>query len=321
MRDTSKRLRRKSIVRFAILLAAAAAIFGAMISLPFDTGKAAPGALQAVKELYKRPSPIFDLNASLHLPNVRQATSEQVSALNNLKAAANSPNMTTRWNDFGGSPDVMYDFASQPFSGTPEEAARAFVMQNAGIFGVTELNNFRVFSSRNALGGYLVRFQQTFNGVAVENGGIGIVMNANKQVIMASGPFFRDVSVNTQPSLSADQARTAANDDLNKFYVAVPAAATNLLNNGLSILSQQLAAVESVPPTLSIYPTANGYRLAWKVAKFSKNPFGLYMVTVDANTGEILGRKDFAAFQTTPGAETAAIYPKNPQIDQNLKDN
>jgi hypothetical protein len=311
----------KGIFRFAILLASAAAILGAMVSLPFDTGKAAPATSAVVKELYKRPAPNFDLNASLNLPNVRQATSSQLTALNNLKAAVNSPNMTTRWNDFGGSPDVMYDFASQPYSGTPEDAARAFVMQNAGIFGVTELNNFRVFSSRNALGGYLVRFQQTFNGVAVENGGIGIVMNANKQVIMASGPFFRDVAVNTQPSLSAEQAKSAADNDLNQFYVALPAAATDLLKNGLSILSQQLSAVDEIPPTLSIYPTANGYRLAWKVAKFSTNPFGLYMITVDANTGEILGRKDFAAFQTTPGAETADIYPKYPQIDSNLKDN
>lgn len=318
---TSKTLRRNRIVRFAISLTAVAAILGAMISLPFDTGTAAPGASEIVKELYKRPAPNFDLNASLHLPNVRQATSAQLAALDNLKTSINSPNMTTRWNDFGGSPDVMYDFASQPYSGTPEEAARAFVMQNAGIFGVTELNNFRVFSSRNALGGHLVRFQQTFNGVAVENGGIGIVMNANKQVIMASGPFFRDVAVSTQPSLSAEQARTAADNDLNKFYVGLPAAATNLLNNGLSIISHQLAAVANIPPTLSIYPTADGYRLAWKVAKFSTNPFGLYMVTVDANTGEILGRKDFLAFQTTPGAETADIYPKYPQIDANLKDN
>ena len=318
---TSKTPRKKGMFRFAILFTAVAAIFGAMISLPFDKGKAAPGALEVAKELYNRPAPNFDLNASLHLPNVRQATSAQLAALNNLKASVNAPGMTTRWNDFGGSPDVMYDFATQPYSGTPEEAARAFVMENAGIFGVTELNNFRVFSSRNALGGYLVRFQQTFNGVAVENGGIGVVMNANKQVIMASGPFFRDVAVNTQPALSAEQARTAADNDLNRFYVALPAAATNLLNNGLSILSQQLAAVASIPPTLSIYPTADGYRLAWKVARFSTNPFGLYMITVDANSGEILGRKDFAAFQTTPGAETADIFPKYPQIDANLKDN
>src|SRR5215208_5937022 len=199
MRDTNKTLRGRGILRFAISLTAVAAILGAMVSLPIDTGKAAPGASEVVKELYKRPAPNFDLNASRHLPNVRQATSAQLSALNNLKTSVNSPSMTIRWNDFGGSPDVMYDFASQPYAGTPEEAARAFVMQNAGIFGVTEVNNFRVFSSRNALGGHLVRFQQTFNGIAVENGGIGIVMNANKQVIMASGPFFRDVAVNTQP--------------------------------------------------------------------------------------------------------------------------
>ena len=321
MKPTSRALRKKGVFRFAMLLTAAAAILGAMAWLPFDTGKAASGASEIVKELYKRPAPNFDLNVSRNLPNVRQATSAQFTALNNLKTALNAPNMTTRWNDFGGSPDVMYDFASQPFSGTPEDAARAFVMQNAGLFGVSELNNFRVFSSRDALGGHLVRFQQTFNGVAVENGGIGIVMNANNQVIMASGPFFRDVAVNTQPSLSAEQARTAADNDLNKFHVELPAAATNLLKNGLSIVTQQLAAVESIPPTLSIYPTADGYRLAWKVAKFSTNPFGLYMVTVDANTGEILARKDFLAFQTTPGAETADIYPKYPQIDQNLKDN
>ena len=320
MRATSRTFRRNGL-RFAISVTAVAAILAATVSLPVDTGKAAPGAPEVVKELYKRSAPNFDLNASLNLPNVRQATSAQLSALDNLKSAVNAPNMTTRWNDFGGSPDVIYDFASQPYAGTPEEAARAFVTQNAGIFGVTELNNFRVFSSRNALGGHLVRFQQTFNGVAVENGGIGIVMNANKQVIMASGPFFRDVAVNTQPSLSAAQATTAAANDLNQFYVALPAAATNLLQNGLSILSQQLAAVANIPATLSIYPTANGYRLAWKVAKFSTNPFGLYMVTVDANTGEILARKDFLAFQTTPGAETADIYPKYPQIDQNLKDN
>ena len=38
MRDTSKTLKRKGIFRFAISLTAVAAILGAMVSLPFDTG-------------------------------------------------------------------------------------------------------------------------------------------------------------------------------------------------------------------------------------------------------------------------------------------
>ena len=58
-------------------------------------------------------------------------------------------------------------------------------------------SDFAFSTRREALGGYLLRFQQTFNGIDVKDGGIGMVMNANKQVIMASGPFFRDVNVNT----------------------------------------------------------------------------------------------------------------------------
>jgi hypothetical protein len=301
------------------LVALAAGFTVAALWQPLGSSKAA--STRKLEDIYRRPAPNFDLNATRALPNIRQATSAQLAALDALKTASNAPNMTSRWNDFGGSPDVMYDFASKSYSGTPEEAARAFINDNAALYGVTELNNLRLFSQREALGGHLLRFQQVFNGVPVSDGGIGIVMNAQGQVIMASGPFFRDVAINTQPAISAEQAVAAAGADLNRFHIALPSAATNLLQNGLSIIGQQLSAVDSIPPTLSIYPTADGYRLAWKVAKYSTNPFGLYMVTVDANSGEVIARKDFAQFQTLPGAETADIFPKYPQIDASLKDN
>ena len=158
---------------------------------------------------------------------------QQLQALNNLKAAVGSPNMTARWNDFGGSPDIIYDFASQPFQGTAEEAARAFVSQNAGLFGLSDANTIRVFSQKKALGGTLIRFQQVFNGVPVANGGIGVVMNANNQVIAVSGPFFRDVNVNTQPGLSADTGQAAADADLNRYAANVPSAVANLLQPAL----------------------------------------------------------------------------------------
>src|SRR4029453_9756005 len=169
--------------------------------------------------------------------------------------------------------------------------------------------------------GYLIRFQQTFNGVPVERGGVGLVMNANKQVIMASGPYFRNVSVNTNPSLSSNQAVAAANADLARFSVNLSSQINNLLQTGFNTIAQQTSAINNLPPTLGIYPTADGYRLVWKVGKFSTNPFGLYVVSIDAHTGAKVARKDFVNFQTTPGAETADILPKNPQIDDNLKNN
>lgn len=279
---------------------------------------AAANTNAALEQLYRKPAADFDYNQAANVGNLRPASGEQIAALNAFKATNNSPNAAFRFNSFSGSPEMIYDFASQPYTGTPEEAGKTFLSQNAALFGISDINSLRVFSNRAALGGYLIRFQQTLNDIPVKDGGIGLVMNANKQVIMASGPFFRDVAVNTQPTISADQAANLAAADLNQFQVNLPSYITNLLQTGLSNLSQQAAAVSNLQPQLGIYPTANGYRLIWKVAKFSTNPFGLYLVSIDAHTGELVARKDFVDFQQAPS--TADVYPKYPTITDELKD-
>ncbi len=318
MNSKTKRTSKGTAIRIFIVGIICIGIMAALWQ-SVDSTKASV-ATDPTARMYQQPAPEFDLNATRNLAGLRIATGDQLTALANFKSAVNAPNMTVRWSDFGGSPDVMYDFASPAHSGTPEQAARAFISQNASLFGVTDLNNYALFSDTEALGGHLLRFRQRFNGVPVHDGGIGIVMNSNKQVVMASGPFFRDVNVNTQPTLSAAQARTAADADLARFAADIPAAVSNLLQGGLGILTQQAAPVSQLEPTLAVYPTADGYRLVWKVAKFSTNPFGLYVVSVDANTGEIVNRRDFVAYQQAPQLFTADIYPKYPRITQELKD-
>jgi Zn-dependent metalloprotease len=295
------------------------AVVATTLWFPVNKAEASSSGTDPLTEIYRRPAPNFDLNQVRNLAGTRAATSEQLSALAGLKTATGAPNMTARWNSFGGSPDVMYDFATAPASGSPEDAARAFVNSNASLFGVTDANNFRVFSQKEALGGHLIRFQQTFNGIPVQDGGVGIVMNGNKQVIMASGPFFSDVNVNTTPTLSAAQAKTAAAADLSRFAADVPEAVSNLLQTGLNILTEQAAPIANLEPQLGIYPTADGYKLVWKVAKFSTNPFGLYMVSVDAHSGDIVARKDFVSYQNPVHPMTGDVFPKYPRITDGLK--
>jgi Zn-dependent metalloprotease len=288
--------------------------------LPFGKAEAASGGGNPVGHLYQRPAKNFDLNLSSAVAGLRAATGEQLQALNNLKTATGAANMTVRWNAFGGSPDVVYDFASQPFAGTPEEAGRAFIAQNAAAFGVSDLGSLQLFSQREALGGHLLRFKQTFAGIDVQDGGIGVVMNGNKQVIMASGPYFRGVNVNTTPALSAEQAKQTVDADLAQYRVGALDSASHLMQPAYDIVAQQTQIVNSIEPKLGIYPTADGYRLVWKVAKMSTNPFGLYMYSVDAHTGEIIQRKDFMHFQHNPVHPfTADIYPKYPTITDELK--
>ncbi len=305
--------------KFAAITIFAAVVLTALM-MPFSNQKAAPNT-DPLAAIYQRPAPVFDLNISRDLPNMRAATAEQLSAIAGFRNALNAPNMTARWIDFGGSPDVMYDFASPSYGGTPEQAARAFLSQNSGLFNISETNNIRHFNTAEALGGYLVRFNQTFNGIPVQDGGIGVVMNANKQVIMVSGPFFSGIDIDPTPTLTAAQARSAADADLSQFAAGIPAAVANLLQPALNILSQQAAPIAQLEPKLGIYPTADGYKLIWKVAKFSTNPFGLYVVSIDAHTGETVARRDFVSYQQTPSVLpfTADIYPKYPRITDELK--
>ncbi|HEX6126425.1 MAG TPA: M36 family metallopeptidase [Pyrinomonadaceae bacterium] len=320
MEIIGKRKSRVTAIKVIVLVMIGVAITAALWRQS-ETAKAAVSDTDIVAKIYQKPAPNFDLNETRSLAGIRIATGDQLAALANLRTATNAPNMTVRWNDFGGSPDVMYDFASPPHSGTPEEAARAFISQNAGLFGVTGANDLVLFSDTQALGGHLLRFRQRFNGVPVHDGGIGIVLNGSKQVIMASGPFFRDVNVNTEPTLDAAQARAAADADLARFSVNIPQAVSNLLQTGLGILTQQAAPIAQLEPALAVYPTADGYRLVWKVAKFSTNPFGAYVVSVDAHTGEIVNRRDFVSYQQAPTVLpfTADIYPKYPRITDELK--
>ncbi|MDQ3042463.1 MAG: hypothetical protein M3R11_08825, partial [Acidobacteriota bacterium] len=219
-----------------------------------------PNSADSLAQFNRRSAPNFDLNESRNLAGIRQATGEQLSALENLKQATNATNAKIRWNEFGGSPDAIYDFASAPSQLAPEDAARAFLSSNSALFGISDVSTLRVFTNREALGGHLIRFQQTVGGIDVKDGGIGIVMNANKQVIMASGPYFRDVNVNTTPTLSVEQARNAADVDLQQFQFAYPGQAAQLLQTGLGLISEQAAAANNIEPKLGIYPTADGYK-------------------------------------------------------------
>jgi hypothetical protein len=273
--------------------------------------------------MYGRPAPNFDLNLSRAAADVRAATADQLAAVETLKANADAAHLTVRWNDFGGSPDVIRDFASAPFAGMPEEAGRAFLASNAAAFGISNVSDLKLVRNADALGGRLLRFQQTYNGLDVKDGGIGLVLTADNRVVMASGPHFRDVNVNTQPTLTAEQAKAAAAADLARFHVALPESITSLLRPALAGLAKQVAILDQYQPMLGVYPTADGYKLVWKVAKFSENPFGLYLVSIDAHTGETIARKDFVNFQQAPETPlpfTADIYPKYPTITQELKD-
>jgi hypothetical protein len=258
---------------------------------------------------YRTKAPAVDAN--LLTAGLRNATSGQLAALNQFKATYGSQ-ATVRWNPFAGSPDVIMGFHTPPSSDTPESVARNFVAANQTLFGVGP-SSLVLADQKEAMGGYLLRFQQKAGGVDVLNGGLGFVMTSDKQIRMVMGSTYRDVPEGVVPIIAAAQAVINAATDLARYAVSRVPSLDQYITPALDQLQAQVAPALR-DPVLNVFPTANGYRPAWNVVTFSRNPFGFFVTQVDAINGSILYREDLVRYQQDALPFTADIYPNHPTL-------
>lgn len=254
----------------------------------------------------------FDINLSQSVEKLPSAS--QVGALNALKETLSDEQITARWDKATGSVDVVYDFASPASSLDPESAARAFIESNGALFGIADMSTLRLASNVEAGGGNLLRFEQTYAGLPVATGGIGVVMDAQRRVRMVSGPYFTGLSVNTAPSLSASSAVAAAQTDLDTYKIDWTSAVAAVMNPAMDQLQAELGVLATPHPQLNIFPTPYGARLAYEFYFFSRNPFGYFHYQIDAMTGAVLMRSDQVRYQQEPLPYTADIYPSSPVL-------
>ncbi|HJQ35285.1 MAG TPA: M36 family metallopeptidase [Pyrinomonadaceae bacterium] len=302
-----KRLRPRFAAALALTVAACL-----LASAAREPRAAASAARTPNISIYKKNVPTLD--PSLLAGAVRPPNAEQLAALDRFKGAYGQ-RASVRWNQFAGTPDVISGFHTEPSNDTPENTARAFVNGNAQLFGTTA-DSLVLTSQKEALGGYLLRFQQRAAGVDVAGGGLGFVLTADKRIRMVTGSTFRDVNITSAtPALDAAAAVASVTSSLSQYAAVRPASAEQLLTPALDELQRQLAPALRAP-RLNVVPTADGYRLAWNVQTFSRNPFGFFITQIDAATGETIARENLVRAQTGGDAlpYTADIYPNHPTL-------
>jgi hypothetical protein len=290
----------KSIALLLLITLAAVMVFP-----PFATRSAGGGA---GIDPHRTAVPNVDVNATA--AGLRQATAAQLSAIDQFKSTYGS-GATIRWNSFAGSPDVIRGFHTGPSNDSPENVARSFVAANSTLFGV-DPSSLVLADQKEALGGYLVKFQQTAGGVNVVNGGLGFLMSANKEIRMVMGSTYRAPSVTSAPALTAQAATTSAQADIARYAATLPSGFEQAVKPAFDALQQEIAPVLRAPK-LNLFPTADGYKLAWNVIGFSRNPFGLFVTQIDAATGQVLARENKVLSQN-PLPYTADIYPNHPEL-------
>lgn len=308
---------RRGSIAFLSILALAAALAAAMVLGPVvgAAGIAAPGI---DFNLNKKHVPDFDINLVSSVTRLPSAA--QLQALAALKTNLGDSNITARWDRASGSVDTIYDFASAPSSLEPEAAARAFIGNNAALFGISDMSTLSLDNNLAALGGNLLYFKQIYNGLPVAGSGIGVVMDGQRRVKMISGPYHANLTLGTAPGLDGAAAVASAQADLSRYQVQWASGVAAVLNPALDLLASQLGVLATPHPALNVYPTAEGARLAYTFLFFSRNPFGVFRYQIDALSGQVLYREDTVRYQQQAVPLEGDVYPTYPTITNQLKD-
>ncbi|MBI4462844.1 MAG: M36 family metallopeptidase [Acidobacteria bacterium] len=270
------------------------------------------------------PAPVsldYDINARPGAVGLRVPSAAQQEALASFRNSYGTQ-VHARWDEFAGSIDAVWDFRTAAYSGSAADAARAFIAENQLLFGFTDLSGLQLTKATPALGGTLVRFDQMYQGLRVRGGGIGVGVNSANQVIAAFGPTYSVSGVPTTPILSAEEAVQRARADLAPYAVDLSPEISQHLAPALDRFEASLGPFQEPSPELVVFPTADGFRLAWEFILYSRNPFGVVQYTLDADSGELLTRRDKVLAQGTSNlvGATGDIFPTHPVIDKNLQD-
>jgi fibronectin type 3 domain-containing protein len=166
-----------------------------------------------------------------------------------------------------------------------ESLARAFMDQHQAIFGV---RSGELVLDRNGSGPfgasiYLLRFQWTVDGIAVENASVFFRIN-NGNLIQVAIERIADLDLNTSPSLS----RFAAIGVLEDYLGPFGGVRDTMMDEG----SMRIVPVTPEGQDPDEFTAAIGagidYRLAWRFAFQRDGVIGTWEALVDAHSGDLI---------------------------------
>ena len=172
-----------------------------------------------------------------------------------------------RWNEQTGLPRVLTGQSTTKYVGTPEVAAKAFLIDYKELFALkANLSDLRHVQTKENRGVRHVTFQQYFEGVKVEGAQYKVHLRQDGTVDMANGFYYDTIDISVEPAITGRSAIDAAMLDLEL--------ATSLPNQNTS--------------ELVIYPQEGSVQLAFNVEVFVEEPFTSWQYFIDATNGSII---------------------------------
>jgi len=128
----------------------------------------------------------------------------------------NGQDWRATWNEKTGIPLTLFSGTSrEPYHGAPEEAARAFLQEHAGLFGMrADLADLELDRIHRLNDVTHVRFQQTYKGLPVWEGDYVVHLRSGGRVDMANGNYYPFIEASTGTGIGESAARQVALNDL-----------------------------------------------------------------------------------------------------------
>ncbi|MFL6231446.1 MAG: M36 family metallopeptidase [Pyrinomonadaceae bacterium] len=187
-----------------------------------------------------------------------------------------------------------------------ENVMRSFLSENAALYGMTAQQTAqltKVSDYTNPAGNLsFVEFQQEVNGIPVFQGYVRGVLSADGRLVRTTGllaPVSRPGDFPTSPAQGATEAVASGAASVRVAVDPGSLAVTDQSSDGRTAVVSQGPFTEETKTELVYFPLAPGNLvLAYSMVLWEPNV--AYYVVVDANTGELLWRKNITQDQTQP---------------------
>ncbi|MDP3940493.1 MAG: M36 family metallopeptidase, partial [Deltaproteobacteria bacterium] len=180
--------------------------------------------------------------------------------------------------------------------------ARAFVEANAAVFGLTpSLASLETAAVRQSPAGHHVRFAQQYEGLPVFNGGLEVSLDHDNRVVLVQDDCAPVEGFSTSPRLTAAAAARVAERHFAKTYRF----RKNTRDAFLSKPAGVVRLLEEPEPSLGVYPTAKGPRLAYRLTLVVDDPPAAQDYLIDARNGKVLRHQSLEQTAFAPSPQEA----------------
>ena len=216
-------------------------------------------------------------------------------ALHRIKSDSDTP-ARAKWHRDRGTIRSLYNLTLPAPIGTLEPSARQCLSDYCDLFAMTDPNiELRLTGIQSSLTGRHVRFHQYHNGIEVYGAAISIHTNHSGQIRVIHSNYFPRINIGTAASLSPEPAISIAIAESGAFNSRKPPGAN-----------------------LVVYPNrdagqvdyTDAYHLAYRVTLHSGQPLASWEYIIDANTGELLHRRNLLRFADGRGR----VFNPNPVV-------